>query len=62
MKGVDQLQRLEAAILAAKRVGAEALDPESYSAASELRERLAHAFRVRFHQCSSTPPRRDCSI
>jgi hypothetical protein len=46
MKGVDQLQRLEAAILAAKRVGAEALDPDSYTAASELRERLAHAFRV----------------
>ena len=51
MKGVDQLQRLEAAILAAKRVGAEALDPESYSAASELRERLAHAFRVCLLPC-----------
>lgn len=47
VKGVDQLQRLEAAILAAKKVGAESLDPTSYAAATELRERLAHAFRVR---------------
>lgn len=46
VKGVDQLQRLEAAILAAKKVGAESLDPASYAAAAELRERLAHAFRV----------------
>ena len=46
-KSVDQLPRLEAAILAAKRVGAEILDQESYNLASETRERLAQAFRVR---------------
>jgi hypothetical protein len=46
-KAVEHLPRLEAAILTAKRVGAEALDADSYAAASEMRERLAHAFKVR---------------
>lgn len=46
-KTVEQLPRLEAVILAAKKVGAEHLDQESYNLASELRESLARAFRVR---------------
>lgn len=41
------LPRLEAAILNARKLGAEALEPGAYAAASELRARLQEAARLR---------------
>eukprot|EP00775_Hariotina_reticulata_P008350 gene8350-8535_t len=46
-RAVADLARLEAAILNARKVGAEDLDPEEYKAASELRARLTGAARIR---------------
>ncbi|PSC75029.1 hypothetical protein C2E20_1867 [Micractinium conductrix] len=46
-KAVADLPRLEAAILAARKVGAQELDQEAYKAASELRLRLDGASRAR---------------
>lgn len=46
-RAVADLAKLEAAILNARKVGAEDLDPEEYKAASELRARLTGAAKVR---------------
>ncbi|WIA08813.1 hypothetical protein OEZ85_008235 [Tetradesmus obliquus] len=46
-RGVGELPKLEAAILNARKVGAEELAPEEYKAASELRARLTSAARVK---------------
>lgn len=46
-KSVADLPKLEAAILNARKLGAEELDPGSYRAASELRARLHEAARLR---------------
>eukprot|EP00798_Chlamydomonas_sp_ICE-L_P023155 gene23155-30360_t len=46
-RSVADLPKLETAILNARKVGAEDLDPESYRVASELRARLADASRCR---------------
>ncbi|KAF8072774.1 MAP1D [Scenedesmus sp. PABB004] len=46
-RSVAELPRLEAAILNARKVGAEELAPEEYRAASELRARLTAAARVK---------------
>ncbi|CAD7702855.1 unnamed protein product, partial [Ostreobium quekettii] len=46
-KTVADLPKLEASILSARKVGAEELDPEGYTVASELRVRLHNAAKVR---------------
>lgn len=46
-KGVQDLPKLESAILAARKVGAEELDMGAYQAASELRSKLAEASRAK---------------
>lgn len=46
-RSLSDLPKLEAAVLNAKKVGAEDLDPENYRAASELRAKLAEALKLR---------------